>query len=300
MTRSVSVIGQGFVGGSLTTVLAEKGIKPFVFDIAGKVATGGTPTDSQSLIEHVRACDKIGVDAHFVCLPTPMMSNGRADTSIVFAALQDIASVAIPGTKERITVVKSTVPPGSCASWDNRFALYGTRVVFNPEFLTEARCLDDMREQDRIVLGGHPFPVSRVASLMSAAFPGVPIVKTTAAEAEMVKYVANCFLATKVSFANEMRQICEKLSAMGVSCDFARIVQTATLDRRLGESHWSSPGPDGKAGFGGSCFPKDVNAMISIAKDSGVNPAVLEAVWEKNLEVRPDRDWEQLKGRAVV
>jgi UDPglucose 6-dehydrogenase len=116
----------------------------------------------------------------------------------------------------------------------------------------------------------------------------------------MVKYVANCFLAVKVSFANEMSQICEAMTLKGVLCEYDDIIEMAVLDKRLGETHWQTPGPDGKKGFGGSCFPKDINAMICAAKNSNVQPDVLEAAWRKNLEVRPERDWEKLKGRAVV
>ena len=300
MTCNVGIIGQGFVGGSLATVLAERGIKPLVFDIAGKVAPGGVSTNSFSLAEHVRFCDEVGVEIYFLCLPTPMLPDGRADTSIVQAALLEIANVPPPKSKERVVVIKSTVPPGSCISWDNTHSQAGTRVVFNPEFLTEARCLDDMREQDRIVLGGHPAVTPRVEKFMRQAFPGVPVVQTLAINAEMVKYLANCFLAVKVSFANEMRQLCEGLTNSGITCEFDKIVETATLDKRLGDSHWQTPGPDGRHGFGGSCFPKDINAMIATCKSVGVDPTVMGAAWRKNLEVRPERDWESLKGRAVV
>jgi len=300
MRPSVSVIGQGFVGGSMTTVLAERGVKSFVFDISGKVAAGGDATNSFSITEHVRLCDELGVDTHFLCLPTPMMQDGSADTSIVCAALAEIAAVPLARDRMRIAVVKSTVPPGSCETWDREHAPNGTRVVFSPEFLTEARCIEDMRGQDRIVLGGHPDATSRVQDLMTYAFPDARIVCTTSSDAEMVKYVTNCFLATKVSFSNEMRQICEALQVAGVTCDYERVISVALLDGRLGESHWKSPGPDGRPGFGGSCFPKDINALSHLAKTHGVQPTVLDGVWEKNLEVRPERDWERLKGRAVV
>ena len=112
--------------------------------------------------------------------------------------------------------------------------------------------------------------------------------------AEMVKYFANTFLATKVSFANEMKIICEKLEI-----DYDKVVEYAIYDNRLGKSHWAVPGPDGKPGFGGSCFPKDINALINKAKELGVETDVLNSVWKTNLKVRPERDWEQLKGRAI-
>ena len=111
----------------------------------------------------------------------------------------------------------------------------------------------------------------------------------------MVKYFCNCFLATKVSFANEMRQICEQKNI-----DYDKVVEYSLYDNRIGKTHLSTPGPDGKHGFGGSCFPKDVNAIIKVMTDCNINPLVMSAVWEKNLEVRPQKDWENLKGRAVT
>jgi UDPglucose 6-dehydrogenase len=111
----------------------------------------------------------------------------------------------------------------------------------------------------------------------------------------MVKYFTNCFLATKVSFANEMKQICDQCDI-----DYDKVTEYALYDTRIGPTHLSVPGPDGNLGFGGSCFPKDLNALIDLSKNIDINCKVLKAVWEKNLEVRPEKDWELLKGRAVT
>ena len=121
------------------------------------------------------------------------------------------------------------------------------------------------------------------------------MIKTHSTIAEMVKYFTNTFLSTKVSFANEMKQICDE-----INIDYDKVVEYATYDNRLGKSHWAVPGPDGKLGFGGSCFPKDINALIHLAGQLDLCPDVLLGVWEKNLEVRPEEDWKKLKGRAVV
>ena len=127
-------------------------------------------------------------------------------------------------------------------------------------------------------------------------FPKIPIVVTKSETAEMVKYFINCFLATKVSFANEVYQICEE-----TDLDFSKVVEYALYDERIGKSHLSVPGPDGSFGFGGHCFPKDLNAVMYIAERLGINSTVLSAVWKKNNEVRPEseRDWENMHGRAV-
>ena len=110
----------------------------------------------------------------------------------------------------------------------------------------------------------------------------------------MVKYFTNCFLASKVIFANEMKQICDTNSI-----DYDKVVEYALYDTRIGNSHLAVPGPDGDLGFGGHCFPKDIKAMISMAQSSGVDPGFLISVWEKNNSLRNNRDWEKMSGRAV-
>jgi UDPglucose 6-dehydrogenase len=295
---SIAVIGQGFVGGSLTTVFSERGFNVLVYDKAGKVSPGAhdyRPDSLKSLVNFAEGSVVGFSKVYFVCLPTPMYEDGSADLSIVEGVLTELSQ--IPG--ERIAVVKSTIPPGSTERWNKKFAETGLRVVFNPEFLTEANALDDMRNQNRIVLGGPRPYINTVKQVFQTAFPKVPLVKTSSTTAEMVKYVTNNFLTVKVAFANEMFQVCEALDKSGLNVDYDKVIEYAKYDSRLGSSHWSVPGPDGQPGFGGHCFPKDVNAMIDVAKTLGVKPTVLKSAWEKNLEVRSDKDWEKMAGRAV-
>lgn len=302
--EKIAIVGQGFVGGSLATVFTERGFDVYVYDKAGKVSAGGKrPVTASGLYacnvkEFVEACENIEdfSKIYFVCLPTPMYEDGSADFSIVEGVLDEIASA--PGN--RIAVVKSTIPPGSTEGWNKKYEFTGLRVIFNPEFLTEANALDDTRNQNRIIIGGPRPWINSVKQVFQAAFPQVPIIKTSSTTAEMIKYLTNNFLTVKVSFANEMAQICEALDASGLNVDYDKVVEYAKYDRRLGDSHWSVPGPDGHRGYGGSCFCKDINAMISVAKSLGVDPKVMAASWQKNLEVRPERDWEKLIGRAVT
>jgi hypothetical protein len=126
--------------------MSERGCVPFVYDITGKIAPGGRDTNAFNLTEFIRMCDELDVRVIFVCLPTPMTQAGHADLTVVESALAEIAEIPTRGNYERVAVVKSTVPPGTCVSWDNKFAHKGLRVVFNPEFLTEARAIDDMRD----------------------------------------------------------------------------------------------------------------------------------------------------------
>ena len=170
-------------------------------------------------------------------------------------------------------------------------------IAFNPEFLTEANSIDDFKNQNRIIIGSTRKVGAKIKSIYSKVFPKVPIIKTSATIAEMIKYFTNCFLAMKVSYANEIYQICEKLDI-----DYDKVVEYAVRDERIGTSHLNVPGPDGDLGFGGHCFPKDLNALIHLAEKQGLglDINVLKAVLETNNKVRTDRDWEQQKGRAVI
>lgn len=321
--RSIAVVGQGFVGGSLTTVFSERGFDVLVNDKTGKVALGGRdplvpvpgvtlkdltkgtdhkkrlPTEPTQIQNFVSACEETpgfsGV--YFVCLPTPMFEDGEADLSIVERVLNELSS--IPG--DRIAVVKSTVPPGSTERWNSAFATTGLRIVFNPEFLTEANALDDMRNQNRIVIGGPRPHINAVKLVFQRAFPSVPIIKTSSTTAEMVKYFTNVQLAARVVLSCELEQVCRALDERGLNIDYDKVVEYAKHDARLGGSHMSVPGPDGVAGARGHCFPKDLNALMFVAKSVGVKPTVMEGVWQKNLEVVPPegRDWERMAGRAV-
>jgi len=274
----IGLIGKGFVGEAFYEGMKDH----FTIDVWD---IDESKRNVETLAELVHRCSVI-----FVSVPTPMMQNGACDTSIVERVITQINQIA---TNQKIVVVRSTVPPGTCEALD-RWP-HGISVVFNPEFLTEANHINDFKNQDRIVLGGRPEITSVVEEVYEQAFPGVPVVRTDWKTAEMVKYIGNTFLATKVTFANEIKQICD---AAGINYD--RAVKIAMLDKRLGSSHWRVPGPDGHKGFGGTCFPKDINAIIAHAKHLGVPVPLLKAIWKKNLELRPERDWEDLKGRAVT
>lgn len=226
----------------------------------------------------------------FVCVPTPMNQDGSANTGIVESVIKVLDECAKPGM---VAIIKSTVPPGTTESLNANCK--NLSVCFNPEFLREATAVEDFKHQDRIIIGGPHKATKVVKTMYQKAYPEVPTTKTSSTIAEMVKYVTNCFLATKVSLANEIKQICDALSV-----DYDKVVEYATKDKRLGSSHWAVPGPDGHYGFGLTCFPKDLNALISRAKELSVSPTVMQAVWQKNLEVRPERDWEKMKGRAVI
>jgi len=275
---NIGIVGRGFVGDAI-----HEGFCGF-FNIETYDKYVANKSTCKSLEE---LCEK--TEILFVCLPTPMNQDGSCNFSIVEETVRKINDCT---DGRHTTVIKSTVPPGTTESFNKKYEKIN--AVFNPEFLTEANYIDDFKNQSRIIIGG-PRPYStKIKNLYEKVFKNVPIIKTHSTIAEMVKYTANCFLATKVSFANEMKQICEK-----IEIDYDKVIEYATYDERLGTSHWKVPGPDGKLGFGGSCFPKDINALMYFAKAVDVNSDVLNATWATNLRVRPERDWEKLVGRAV-
>ena len=272
----IGVIGQGFVGTAV-----NEGLKPFF-----KIETFDINKDStcSSVTELSEKSDVI-----FVCLPTPMKIDGSCYLDIVEDTLLGLDII-----KEcKTIVVKSTIPPGTTEKWNKKFNYI--QVVFNPEFLTEANSIEDYKNQNRIIIGGPRPATTKIKRIFAKAFPKVPIIKTGPTTAEMVKYFANCFLATKVSFANEMYQICESLDI-----DYDKVVEYVKYDERIGNTHLNVPGPDGDFGYGGHCFPKDIGALISLAHDLNVRPRMLTATECKNNDVRTNRDWEKQEGRAII
>ena len=274
--KSIGIIGQGFVGTAV-----NEGLAKFYNIETYDISKDSTCSSLEEL------CGKS--DIIFVCLPTPMDSSGRCHLGIIEPVLGNINE----STNGKIIVVKSTVPPGTTEKWNKMYK--NISIVFNPEFLTEANSIEDFKNQNRIIVGGGRRAATKVVRIYKKAFPKVPIIKTGSTYAEMVKYLTNCFLAMKVSFANEMYEISNALDI-----DYDKVVEYAMYDDRLGYSHWMVPGPDGDFGYGGHCFPKDVNALKTLAWSIGCSPMMLEATDSKNNEVRNNRDWEKQKGRAVV
>ena len=278
----IGIVGQGYVG----TAVKE------VFSKHYEVETYDLDKDKCSVdyLEDIVELSNI----IFVCVPTPMKKDGSCDTSIVESVVKDINDMVISrNVSGRIVAIKSTIPPGTTNRLNKE--CHNISVIFNPEFLTEANFIEDFRNQSRIIIGGERPSTTKLRQVYSLLFPDATIVKTGSKTAEMVKYMTNTFLATKVSFANEMKLICDELKI-----DYDKVVEYSTYDERLGKSHWAVPGPDGKKGFGGSCFPKDINALISLSKDMRLYLHTLQGVWKTNLKVRPEEDWKELKGRAVV
>lgn len=278
----IGIIGQGFVGNAI-----YEGFKSYYKVLTyDKYLMEKSNTDLETLVKKSTII--------FICVPTPMLDNGKCHTDIVEDVLKNVDNLCKAfDITEKICVIKSTVIPGTTKKLNKKFK--NINIIFNPEFLTEANAIRDWKNQSRIILGGYYKITTKVKPIFAKVFPKITIVKTDSDYAEMVKYVTNTFLSTKVSFANEIYGICKSLDI-----DYDKVIEYAQYDDRLGKSHWSVPGPDGDFGYGGHCFPKDLSALIYLAEDLGLNPIVLRAIREKNNEVRSNRDWEKMEGRAII
>lgn len=278
--EKIGVIGQGFVGSAV-----REGMKTYFDVITYDINGSGNEASLEGLINKVNET--------FLCLPTPMRKSGECDLSIVKNCLNEVSNlVNLLNKKNFIVIIKSTIPPGSTEMFNKEFK--NLHIAFNPEFLTEANAVDDYKNQNRIIIGADRPYSSRVKQIFAKAFPKVPIIKTSSTIAEMIKYVTNTFLAMKVSFANEMYQICQ-----GLDIDYDKVIEYARYDDRLGNSHWSVPGPDGDFGFGGHCFPKDISSLQFVTKSLNIDDTMLSATIKKNEQVRTDLDWTKQIGRAV-
>jgi UDPglucose 6-dehydrogenase len=268
---TVGIVGNGFVGESQIFAFSPTN-EIRVYDI--------DPLKSTHSKEETHKSDFI-----FVCVPTPMNTDGRQDLSFIEKVFED----SIEGP---IYIIKSTVLPGTTEKLQVKYP--HLNIIFSPEFLTERTAKLDMLTQARIIFGGNKKLTQKVEELFSKRFMNRHFIHTDSKTAEFIKYMNNTFFATKVSLMNEYHRL-SKL--VGVNWEDA--MYGFSSDGRIGDSHLHVPGPDGKLGFGGTCFPKDINALISMGNDVGVNMNILDAAWKTNLEVRPEQDWNKLKGRAI-
>jgi len=282
--KKIGIIGRGFVGSAVELgISAQTGC-----DAELRVYDKDHTKSTHTLEETVNESDFI-----FLSVPTPSNRDGSIHTGILESALTDIDSVH-KGKMDNVVLIRSTVTPGTTRKLQDTFPQLN--LVFNPEFLTERSAKFDFINQARVILGGRQYYTVKVAELFRWRFgDSIPCIETNFETAEMIKYMNNCFFATKVSFLNEMKLVSDKCGV-----DWNMAVEGFVSDGRIGHSHLSVPGPDGKLGFGGSCFPKDVQAMITFGENLGMDLNTLQGAWETNLNVRPEKDWEELKGRAII
>ena len=270
----IGIVGQGFVGNAVYQKFKNY-FNVLTYDLKDELCNSSLSTIKNK-------CKVI-----FVCVPTPMNSDGSCDFSNVKTVIEIFSE-----KKNCILIIKSTVPPGTTEELNKTFSKI--QIIFNPEFLTERNAVQDFNNQNRIILGGPRPATTIVKNIFTKVFPTAHIIKTGSTHAEMIKYFTNSFLATKVSFANEIYDLCSKLNL-----DYDKVVEYSILDKRIGNSHLNVPGPDGDLGFGGHCFPKDLSALIYLTEKLGTLNNVIKATNETNDRIRKNRDWEKMKGRAI-
>lgn len=288
MTTPVAVVGTGYVGLTTGACLSHLGHDVVCLDVDdakvamlcdGKVpileegldrlVVEGLHTDKLSFTTDVH--DAIpGREFVFLCLPTPQADDGSADLSYVEKACSQIAEHLDPGA---VVINKSTVPVGTTRIVSAALGRDDIHVVSNPEFLRQGTAVHDFLNPDRIVIGAEDRDVAlRVAAIYLDL--AAPWVVTDPASAELIKYVANSFLATKLSFVNSVAAVSEAVGA-----DVEDVIQGVGHDRRIGHS-FLQPGP----GWGGSCLPKDTSALAHIADSAGYDFGLLRAAMEVNAQ----------------
>ena len=280
--KNIGIIGKGFVGNAVAHGFSSgTGYEANIF-----IHDKNPDLSQHSLQEVIDNSEFI-----FISVPTPSNKDGSINLDIVDNVLNKVNKY--DSENNPIILLRSTIVPGTSRKIQEKYK--NLKLVFNPEFLTERSAIFDFLSQTRYVLGGRIEDTSKVADLYTHRFgKSITVIETDFESAELIKYVSNCFFATKVAFMNEMKLISDKVDA-----DWETVVEGFVRDGRVGHSHINVPGPDGKFGFGGSCFPKDIQAMIRFFEQNNLSANVLKGAWETNLRVRPERDWEQLKGRAV-
>jgi len=266
MMLRLGVIGSGFVGGAVINGFNTPSVQQWVVD-----PKKTTTTMSQLLIAEP--------DLVFICVPTPESEDGSVDVRIVDFVLCDLAV----GEYSGIVVIKSTITPDHLVSFAKKY--HTLRIVYNPEFLTEANAHNDFINPPMQILGGDWDDCEAVekAYVRHSLVKIVPTFKTDIVSASLLKYTINSWLATKVTFMNELHQLHK---ASGAETSWEQFADMLHRDPRVGDSHLRVPGPDGKFGFGGHCFPKDTAGLLSYADKNNIDLSVLNKAVETNARIR--------------
>jgi UDPglucose 6-dehydrogenase len=270
----IGIIGRGFVGAALQKFLFFQGHDVESYDILDEKQTS---VGYMELVQHSEII--------YVCLPTPSDSTGRCDTSIVKGALDLLDWYARANNKMIPVLIKSTLVPGTTDRLQKDMG--NLILVSNPEFLTERFAESDIETSHDQLLGipdPHCNPIRDVLEgYCFETWRNSTVTVVPPLEAELIKYLTNSYFAVKVSLANQFYDLCEQL---GVK-DFSLLMDTAIeVDPRLGPEHWQVPGHDGRHGFGGSCFPKDLSGMIKLMEDKKVPSSVFQAAQDYNKVIR--------------
>ncbi|MDO8554696.1 MAG: UDP-glucose/GDP-mannose dehydrogenase family protein [Candidatus Micrarchaeota archaeon] len=292
---NISIVGVGYVGVVTGACFAEFGNKVICVDINKKkvelINSGKSPIYEPGLDallkkhigKNLSATTDINKaiqisDLIFICVGTPSLPDGSTDLKYIKSAAKDIATALKQKNTYSVIVVKSTVPPKTTESLISIIEQESGKscgkdfgIAMNPEFLPEGRALEDFMNPDRTVIGSIDKKSYESVLSLYKSFK-TPIIHVDLRTAEMIKYTSNAFLATKISFANEIGNICKPLGL-----DVYEIMNAVGMDKRIGRLFLNAG-----IGYGGSCFKKDLNSLIHTAKNNNIEPKILKSVNETN------------------
>ena len=265
MKKKIGIIGYGFVGKAVANSFVGHD------DVKVRIHDPAYPDVSKPMEKLKEKCEAI-----FICVPTPQDATGVCDTSIFESVLEQLLGY------EGLVISKCTAPPNLYRELEKTL---GLKLVHAPEFLTAANAVNDYVNPVKVVIGSKPelWEMTEQYVLPYIDFIPADVDHCSIEEAAMFKYVANTMLAMKVIMNNEYADFCEKLKI-----DWNNVREIAETDHRLGDTHWQVPGPDGKRGFGGACFPKDTSALAYMAREAKVDMSMLVSSISKNKSLRDD------------
>lgn len=271
MINNISIIGNGFVGNAIYQN-SKNFFKTFAYDL-----------DKNKCLNTLEECLK--ADLIFVCLPTPMKSieGGGCNLNIINNFFNNL-----PKYINGIFIIKSTVPVGTTKNL--QLARPDLKIIHSPEFLTAANAVEDFKNTERNIIGCEQEYANILKYFYEKVTPSAKNIIVSSDESETIKYFSNTFLAVKVAYFNYIYDFSQKLNL-----DYNSIVDGITADSRIGKSHTKTPGPDGDRGFGGTCFPKDINALINTLKELNLETSLLEDTWNYNKKIRKNWDWADSK-----
>tara|TARA_Y100000385_G_C12994985_1_gene594532 strand:+ start:342 stop:1187 length:846 start_codon:yes stop_codon:yes gene_type:complete len=260
----IAIIGCGFVGNALINGLNA--------DVTTLKIDPKFGTDIQNL-------SAFKPDAIFICVPTPMSSSSDQDLSILNSVIFDLQKISV----DCLVIIKSTVLPNHIDKYKNKFREF----VYNPEFLTERNANSDFINAELILFGGEDLSVSKLSDIYGeyTKCKNKNYFKTDVITASLIKYSINSFLATKVIFFNELFNVFKKSNSNEA---WKNIIEIMKQDSRIGNSHMDVPGPDGRFGYGGACFPKDTHALLNYAEAHDVELNLLKTAINVNNNIRSE------------
>ena len=273
-TFNVGIIGRGFVGGAIEQHLLKNNCNVLSYDISDYSLEASQGYNK--IVEHS--------DIIYVCVPTPQKNDGSFCKDILDMSIGLVSFFASAKNKDVLVLIKSTMMPGTADDLQQKYP--NISIAVNPEFLTERTAFEDVSNTTKHLIGiNDDGKYSLVESFCSKFWKDSQCVRATRLQAEIIKYTTNSFYSVKVAFANNIYELCKTICV-----DYQETSdKMIEVDPRVGELHWQVPGHDGKFGFGGKCFPKDLNGMISLFTMLDIDCSILNAAKNYNDKIRNNK-----------